>query len=597
MIARRLIVATTALVASIGSAFAWGADGHKVVGSAADQLLNPRAKAEVSRILGVELRLAAPWADCVRSVVRNADGTFTYVPSSVPEFHIPCLPFETAEEIRRMEDYVARNWNACAYHDGKSGCQDTYHFADVAIQHDRYDRAYAGTSAHDIVSTINAAILVLKDQPAPAPFSIRDKREALFLLAHFVGDLHQPLHVGAVYLDANGRLVNPDQPGPLDAGTETAGGNFIFDQGKKLHSEWDAIPADLGDRADAIMVAKARAIPPTPGAVEDFAIRWASDTVLASHPAFAGMTFTKTGHEHWLIHFADRDKYWREQNERKRTQLAKGGARLAQLLNAIWPALPSATASLVATSVVADAKVTACTAINLCYCISADKRDAITANVARLRQVIADQRAAGKAIGYLSVPISTAGGSYLGVNLDIARKAKDRIEKRFGSASAWVLNPGDEAHLPGGSGADYMFMWTKILEGPKGLGEDFDFFYFAGPADFAKFFSLTGDGDMDAIAKYFDQRISSDPALRKAVDEGQVTRPGFRNYYALRASVAFSFGSHDEWNISHIINERRRGADAFGISNQIPILFDGNGVSPTNFEGAITPGDVGRCVK
>ena len=80
---------------------------------------------------------------------------------------------------------------------------------------------------HDIVSAINTAIAVLKDQPSPAPFSINDKKEALFLLAHFLGDLHQPLHVGAVYLDASGNLVNPDGPGGLDPATETAGGNRL----------------------------------------------------------------------------------------------------------------------------------------------------------------------------------------------------------------------------------------------------------------------------------------------------------------------------------------------------------------------------------
>jgi hypothetical protein len=594
---RMLVAAAVILAMSIGQAFAWGADGHQVVGSIADQLLNPRAKAEVNRILGFELRAAGPWADCVRSVVKNSDGTFTYVRSNVPEFHIPCIPFETPEETRRMEGYAARNWNACVYQDGKKGCQDTYHFADVAVQHNRYDRAFAGTSNHDIVSAINAAILVLKDQPAPSPLSIRDKKEALFLLAHFLGDLHQPLHVGAVYLDANGQLLNPDQSGSVDPNTETAGGNFIFDQGKKLHSEWDAIPADLGNSADAIMVAKARTVTDTPGPVENFAVTWASDTVRASHSAFAGMTFTRTGNQHWLAHFDDATRYLENQDRLKRAQLAKGGARLAQLLNAIWlPILDVVTAN-VSTSAAATAKVTACTVINLCYCINADKRDAIAGNVARVRQLIADQKALGKAIGYLSIPLSTAGGSYFGVNQDVANKAKERIEKRFGANSAWILNPGAEGNLPSGaSGADYMYMWTQILEGRNGLGEDFDFFYFTGPADFSKFLSLTGEGDMETIGAYFDQRLASDAGLKKAVEQGQVTRASFRNYYALRASVAFSFGSHDEWNISHVINERRRGANEFGIAGQIPLLFEGQAVTPSNFEGTVAAGDVGRCV-
>lgn len=602
MNARTLVAAVITLAMSISQAFGWGADGHQVVGSIADQLLNPRAKAEVNRILGFELREAAPWADCIRSVVHNSDGTFKYVRSNVPDFHIPCIPFETPEEIARMEDYAARNWTVCVFQDGTKGCQDTYHFADVAIQHDRYDRSFAGTNDHDIVSTINGAIRVLKDQAA-GPMSIRDKKEALFLLAHFLGDLHQPLHIGSVYLDANGHLVNPDQGGPVDPETETAGGNSILHDGKKLHSEWDDIPDDLGNSANAAMVAKARTVPPTPGAVENFAVAWASDTLLASHSAFAGMTFSRTSPHHWVAQVADSEAYRKNEDKLKREQLAKGGARLAQLLNTIWlPTVAPVAVTLplaptVAAERVADAKVTACTAINLCYCISADKRGAIAANVTRLRQFIADQRALGKAIGYLSIPLSTAGGSYFGVNADVAQKAKERIEKRLGAASAWILNPGAEGNLPAGaSGADYMYMWTQILEGAKGLGEDFDFFYFTGPADFAKFFSLTGEGDMHTIATYFDQRVTTDAGLKKAVDQGKLSRASFRNYYALRASVAFRYGSHDEWNISHILNERRRGANDFGIANQIPILFEGNGVTPSNFEGTVAAGDVGRCV-
>jgi cytochrome d ubiquinol oxidase subunit I len=209
----------------------------------------------------------------------------------------------------------------------------------------------------------------------------------------------------------------------------------------------------------------------------------------------------------------------------------------------------------------------------------------------------ADERASGKAIGYLSIPLSTVGGSYFGVNQTVAQQAKERIEKRFGAGSVWILNPGAEGNLPGGaSGADYMYMWTQILEGRNGLGEDFDFFYFTGPSDFAPVFSLTGEGDIEKINAYFDRRLASDADFKKAVDQGKLTKSSFRNYYALHASVAFSLGSHDEWNISHLINDRRRGANDFGIANQIPILFDGHAVPPGSFEGAIASGDVGRCI-
>jgi hypothetical protein len=583
MTGRMLAAVLIALVVSAGHAFAWGYQGHELTGSIADHLLGTHAKREVAKILGFDLRTAGPWADCARSVARLPDGTFKYAPSK-PEFRIPCPSFETPSETARMEDYVSRNWHNCTY-EPKHGCDEAYHFTDVAIQQDAYKLGLVGTSDHDLISAINAAILVLKDQPAPWPFSIRDKKEALFLLAHFVGDLHQPLHVGAIYLDNNGAPVNPDA-GTFDPATQTAGGNLITDGDKNLHGEWDAIPADLGESASADMIAKARAVAPTGGRVEEFTVAWATDSLLVSHEAFAGLTFTRSGTTKWQVHFNDQAAYLANQDRIKREQLAKGGARLAQLLNAIWPS-PAPSAE----------KVTACTTTNVCYCITAANRDAIAANVARVRQLLADQRAQGKATGYLSIPLSTAGGGYMGVNREIAQQTKDRIERRFGSAWAWVLNPGAEGSgLPDdASGADFMYMWTQILEGRGGLGEDFDFFYFAGPTDFARFFSLTGTGDAERVAAYFDQRVATDPGLMSAVEARKLSKAGFRKYYSLRASVTFSNGSHDEWNIVKLLNDRRRASDEFGVHNQIAVMFDGNAIPPGTYEEAAASGYVGQC--
>lgn len=339
---RMMVLAVVAAGLSGGEGLGWGYQGHEVVGSIADMMLTDHARQEVQRNLGFPLRVAAPWADCVRSVVRHADGSFQYAPSR-PEYRIPCTSFETPEETARMEDYVGRNWNACVYEDGRAGCEDSYHFADVAIQHDDYERTYTGTTNHDVVSAINAAIAVIKDQPAPAPFSIRDKKEALFLLAHFVGDLHQPLHVGAVYLDRNGAMVNPDQGRAADPTTETRGGNSILEridercEGANLHADWDAIAASLGTSADEALFNKPRGIAKTPGAAEGFAAAWASDTVKAAHSAFEGLTFAGACNGRWLVHFKDHQQYLANENSLKQEQLAKGGARLAELLNAIWP--------------------------------------------------------------------------------------------------------------------------------------------------------------------------------------------------------------------------------------------------------------------
>jgi len=292
------------------------------------------------QILGFELRIAGPWADCVKSVVKNDDGTFSYKEDpSHPEYQIPCTSFRTATEQKRMEDYVARNWTQCKYppKGAQRGCHNTYHFDDVAIGRDGFDRNYMGTNDHDLVAAITAAIAVLKDKSAPAPFSIVDKKEALFMLAHFIGDLHQPLHVAAVYLDASGRIVDPDAAHRIDPATDTEGGNLIHDQHSVFHAEWDAIPVDLGEAASAALLSAAKSQTPSQGNVEDWTAAWASDTVMVAHDAFAGTDFMQTSPEHWSVTFNDRSAYLASQDKIKRQQLAKAGARLAELLNAIWP--------------------------------------------------------------------------------------------------------------------------------------------------------------------------------------------------------------------------------------------------------------------
>jgi hypothetical protein len=244
-------------------------------------------------------------------------------------------------------------------------------------------------------------------------------------------------------------------------------------------------------------------------------------------------------------------------------------------------------------------QITQCTALDICYCVNTDYRDAISENVARVRQLIAGKRSQGKAVGYLSVPLSPAGGGSFAINTEAADTIVKNVTVRFGARSVWLLNPGAEGgdRMKGASGADYMYMWTQILEGQDGLGKAFDFFYFAGPADFANYFKLTGQGDLDALEDWFDKRVADDPAFKKSVEDGSVTKAGFRNYYGLRASVAFSYGSHDEWNIAHLINDRRRGAADFGIADQLSVLFDGRPVTPGGYENPAASGDVGRCIK
>jgi hypothetical protein len=277
----------------------------------------------------------------------------------------------------------------------------------------------------------------------------------------------------------------------------------------------------------------------------------------------------------------------------------RGGIMRASRWSPIFAARVQAAAlavAILASNPAAGAKSTECARIGVCYCVNTEMKPAIDARVASFRQQIAEQRRAGKSIGYLSVPLSPAGGGYMPLNAEVAQSAKVALEKRYGSDAVFVLNPGvNEANLPAGSGgADYMLMWVTLLEGANGLGEDFDFFYFAGPQDFARVLGLDGSGDMTKLDRYYDQRIKSDPDFDKAT-KGGLSRIAFRNYYALKASSAFSRGSHDEWNIVRTINERRRADPKLGIANQLPVLFDGHAVAAAEAEVTVSEGYAGKC--
>jgi S1/P1 Nuclease len=325
------------------AASAWGFEGHRVTGSIADKLLKPNARQQVQQILNdvdsqdLDLRKSGPWGDCVRSVAKHDDGRFRYeVDPDHLEFEVPCTPFNSTRERARIVDYAKRNWT-CGQ---ERQCHTLFHFEDIAIQRDSFDRSFQGTNDHDLVAAVGAAIAVLTDKPAPPPFSIKDKKEALLMLTHFVGDLHQPLHVGAVYLGTDGKPVDPDIAHKTDPATETAGGNFIQDQNLNLHHEWDDIPQDIGDASTRELEADARSVPVSQGPMESWPAAWATETLLVARDAFKGLSFQLAEpppKARWTVAFDDHTGYRQSADAIKRKQLAKGGARLAEILNTIWP--------------------------------------------------------------------------------------------------------------------------------------------------------------------------------------------------------------------------------------------------------------------
>ena len=321
-----------ALLSLPSASLAWGPNGHQTVGAIADAQLKPHAKARVKSLIKMSLKTAGPWADCVKDVKHGSSGSH-YVED--PTYKASCGVFWTPSAEAEILAYADANWDNCS-RDGGQECHTQYHFADIDIDRPDYEDTFRGSNDHDLVHAIRAAIIVLKGGMAPAPFVIVNKRIALLMLAHLIGDMHQPLHVGSIYLDPNGQPHDPDV-GTYDPTTFTRGGNFLFDGSKKLHSEWDDIGAFPTAATLRSLVAESKQMTPTPGEVEQFPVLWATDSIAQSKIAFSGLTFQSAGSQHWNINFADRAGYLAAVKTAQRVQLEKAGKRMADLLNAIWP--------------------------------------------------------------------------------------------------------------------------------------------------------------------------------------------------------------------------------------------------------------------
>ncbi len=151
---------------------AWGVLGHRIVGQIADTYLTATTKAEIKKILGNEsIAMASNRADFIKS-----DSTFNYL----SEWH-----------------YI----NAAG-----------------GLSFSEFQNLLKNDTAVNAYTKINFLIKELKNKKVS-----NDKKQFyLRLLIHFVGDIHQPLHVGRL---------------------EDRGGNNIkvswFNNPSNLHQVWD----------------------------------------------------------------------------------------------------------------------------------------------------------------------------------------------------------------------------------------------------------------------------------------------------------------------------------------------------------------------
>ena len=320
--------------------FAYGPRGHQLVGAIADKRLakNRAVAKKVKDLLdGLTLERVATlpdeiksWDDCSRPA---SDG---------PVINKPRIN----DELRAFHDA-----NLCSSHPSHSD----FHFTDVPIFSDeKYADGQVGRNEFDIVHLIPFCIRVLHgDEPENNPRAIT-KTVAVILLAHYLGDIHQPLHVGAEYFNADGA---PFQPSGTDAGFADQGGNkltlFTFVNGKlksvgKFHSYWDGQTVDnaFGKQTNATVARRLAAQEPDDwqltGATDTWAEQMANDILPLAQQAHARLKYTNIV----IINGAHDIKSGNAKEQRKsgqklyatwaagvvKSEIQKGGWRLAALL-------------------------------------------------------------------------------------------------------------------------------------------------------------------------------------------------------------------------------------------------------------------------
>jgi len=200
--AHRGLLVAFAVVAFPAWILAYGPLGHQIVGAIADErLANTPTAAKVDALLdGLKLEKAALLAD----EIKGWDKKGVDDPRS---FH-----YSAHRNIdRQLRDFWRANQPT---HDPNSPAPSHhwFHYTDVPVMPaQRYRDGYAGRSKWDIVHMIPYCIDVLQGRVPEQNERKITRPVALILLAHYVADIHQPLHVGAEYFDQQGRPADPDK--------------------------------------------------------------------------------------------------------------------------------------------------------------------------------------------------------------------------------------------------------------------------------------------------------------------------------------------------------------------------------------------------
>ena len=288
----RMAVGLLALMLCVPSlSLAWGAGGHMMVASIAYKRLNPRARAQAMVLLARPINPAAV-------SVQSKD----FVNAA-----------HWADDLRPFAEFDSFK---------------PLHFIDLPFATDGTVLPTDLPEPDNIVKALEDNVNILKTSTDPDA-----KAQALRLIIHFVGDIHQPLHCATRVSAAN---PQGDRGGNLVRIT-------VAGKQTNLHSYWDGgigkfpktgpnfAPPPLSKIPAAVAQARFRnpATDPRLKLNDPFNFQaWADESfALAKSTAYEGIS---TGGTPTAAYNLKALKVARQ-------RVAWGGYRLAALLNAIWP--------------------------------------------------------------------------------------------------------------------------------------------------------------------------------------------------------------------------------------------------------------------
>jgi len=335
-----LLLGAIVFTAPVSSSFAWGGDGHQTVGKIASLRIKPRTAQQLALILkpGDTLANISTWADTVKERMGKTD------------------PDADTNAFLQDLEHNSRNRE--------------WHYVNLPLNCRSYQACHGFRLENDVVQMMGVAIRTLQGRPsAQYPLS---KRNALRLLVHLVGDIHQPLHVGAGYLDHPGGnrpgaiVKDPAEARRRRLPNDRGGNDLVIDGNRQnLHGFWDySLVTSLMDATDhktseTLGAFLKQGVKPigswnSRGPVTTWPAQWATDSLhqsrkhtynslrmtgLRTIPVLSGGKPVLNDGQPVMQTVYDVSRagnYETVSREIVRQQLAKAGFRLAKLLDAIY---------------------------------------------------------------------------------------------------------------------------------------------------------------------------------------------------------------------------------------------------------------------